>query len=106
MKTNSVKTVLTTCLFVALAMLGSEPAEGRPYSGGRPASRVYVSGHCHCGLRLYTERYFIGYDCHGRPQWGYRQVNRHYHQPIGPVRRHPIQPQPYPFHTPGTAAAW
>lgn len=102
MKTNLMRSALTVCAIATLAWLGSAPVAGaRPGCGGPPAGRVYVSGHCHCGLPLYTERYFLGYDCHGRPQWGYREVNRHCHQVIRPVRRHPIQPQPYPYQSPG-----
>jgi hypothetical protein len=97
MKTKSIKTTLTVCVVATLAWLGATPAaDARPPSGyGHSASRIYVNGYCSCGLPLYTERYFIGYDCHGRPQWGYRQVNRHYHQSYRPSHCGPIQHRSY-----------
>lgn len=100
MKTYTLfKSTLAAAAVATLTWLGTMPAaEARPGHCSTPASRVHVSGHCHCGLPLYTERYFAGYDCHGQPRWGYRQVRSHTHQVIRPQHRHPIRPQPYPYY--------
>ena len=74
----------------ALALLGTatiadaNPCGGRGYS--TPANTVYVSGYRH-GRPVYTEKIFVGYDCHGQPRFTYRQVYapaRQYSQPCRP----------------------
>jgi hypothetical protein len=83
------KTLLTPFAIIAFALLGASPkAEARHFE-----SHVYISGHRSCGTPIYTERYFIGYDCWGRPLWGTRVVRHHYR----PVVRHVA---PYPIHYP------
>lgn len=68
----------------ALALVGTaSQADARP-CGGRgyniPANTIYVSGYRH-GRPVYTEKIFIGYDCHGYPRFTYRTV-------YSPPRRH------------------
>jgi hypothetical protein len=70
-------------------------ADARPY-GGRgydtPANTIYVSGYRH-GRPVYTEKIFVGYDCHGHPRFTYRQV-------YAPVRNYapPCRPSHNAYH--------
>lgn len=75
----------------AFALVGTTTnADARPHGGrgySTPANTVYVSGYRH-GRPVYTEKIFVGYDCHGRPRFTYRQVYapaRQYSQPCRPA---------------------
>lgn len=83
---------LVTLAIATLALLGAAPqAEARGHS-----TRVYISGYRSCGTPIYSERYFIGYDCHRRPIWGTRVVHRHYVAPCPPPRCAPRPPRHCP----------
>ena len=92
-------TTLTVCVVATLAWLGAAPtADARPPAYcGPPVSYIYGRGQCSGGPPVYTERYFIGYDCYGRAIWGYRQVNHYYRPPVRPSYCEPI---PYRRHYP------
>ena len=61
----------------AFALVGTATnTEARPYGGNgcrTSANTIYVSGYRH-GRPVYTEKIFVGYDCHGRPRFTYRTV--------------------------------
>lgn len=83
---ETMKKLITAIAIGAFAFAGTAiQADARPH-GGRgyhaPASTVYVSGYRH-GRPVYTEKYFVGYDRHGRPRFAYRTV--------GAPRRHHVQ---------------
>jgi hypothetical protein len=100
MKTKSIKTTLTVCVVATLAWLGASPsADARPPAYyGPSASYVYGNGHCSSNPPVYTERYFIGYDCYGRAIWGYRQVRSYYSPPVRPSYRTPTPYRHYSYH--------
>jgi hypothetical protein len=88
------KTIAVTLGTALLALLGTTiSAEARYSHRGHPSSHVYVSGHRSCGTPIYTERYFVGYDCRGNPIWGYRQI---VHTPRRVVAPCPPQRVVYP----------
>ncbi len=75
----------------AFALVGTATnTEARPYGGNgcrTSANTIYVSGYRH-GRPVYTEKIFVGYDCHGRPRFTYRTVYapvRHYAPPCRPA---------------------
>ncbi|MFD2255147.1 hypothetical protein ACFSSA_00535 [Luteolibacter algae] len=70
------KKLITTLAVGAFAFVGTAvEADARPHRSHHvPASQVYISGYHH-GRPIYTEKYFIGYDCHGHPRYGYRTVS-------------------------------
>jgi hypothetical protein len=73
----------------AFALVGTTThADASPY-GGRgyhtPANTIYVSGYRH-GRPVYTEKIFVGYDCHGHPRFTYRQVYAPVQQYVQPCR--------------------
>jgi hypothetical protein len=100
MKTKSIKTTLTVCVVSTLAWLGATPAADArpPVYYGPSASYMYVDDHCYSGPSVHTERYLIGYDCHGRAIWGYRQVRRYNPPPVRPSYCAPVPYRPYPYH--------
>lgn len=61
----------------AFALLGTATiVDANPYGRrgcNTPTNTVYVSGYRH-GSPIYTEKIFVGYDCHGHPRFTYRQV--------------------------------
>jgi hypothetical protein len=70
-----------------LTLVGaSTHAEARPHGGHgyrTPANTIYVSGYHH-GRPIYTEKIFVGYDCHGYPKFTYQTICppvRHYAPP-------------------------
>ena len=73
----------------AFALVGTatiadaRPGCGRGYSA--PANTIYVSGYQH-GRPVYTEKIFVGYDCHGHPRFTYRQVYAQARQHSQPCR--------------------
>ncbi len=79
------KKLISAIAIGAFAFAGTATqAEARPHGGyghHAPQSSVYVSGYRY-GRPVYTERYFVGYDCHGHPRFAYRTVSaprsRHY----------------------------
>ena len=72
------KKLITAIAIGAFAFVGTATtSEARPYGGrgySAPASTIYVSGYRY-GRPVYTEKYFIGYDCYGRPKFAYRTVS-------------------------------
>ena len=93
MKTNMMHRTVSLCLASLLSWIGmTAMADARSHRhGGCQPARTIVTRYCHCGLPRYSERVFMGYDCHGRPMWGYREVGRHIHRVIrsggcGPIR--------------------
>jgi len=74
----------------AFALLGTATiVEANPYGRrgcNTPTNTIYVSGYRH-GSPIYTEKIFVGYDCHGHPRFTYRQVYapaQQYSQPCRP----------------------
>lgn len=93
---------ITAAIAATLTLLATtSPAKADHYRGAVVSSRVYISGYRSCGTPIYTERYFVGYDCHGHPIWKYRTVRapRAY---CPPPRVHvaPCPPPPPPCHAP------
>jgi len=90
------KTIITA-IAATLTFLGTIPtAEATPYRG-RVQSSVYISGYRSCGTPIYTERYLVGYDCHGHPIWKYRTVRApRAYCPPPPPRRVYVAPCPPP----------
>lgn len=83
------KAIIAIALF-AFALVGTATnANANPYGGrgyNAPANTIYVSGYRH-GRPVYTEKVFVGYDCHGYPRFIYRAVYapvRQYSQPCPP----------------------
>lgn len=85
MKTNTVRSIVTTCLITVTSWLSMGHCDARPHCHSEPPSRIYISSYCYCGRPNYTERYFIGYSHCGRPMWAYRPVRQH---------RHPVNDEP------------
>lgn len=72
------KKLITAIAVSAFAFIGTAVnADARPYHGGHgynaPASTTYVSGYRH-GRPVYTQKYYVGRDCNGRPIFRYRTV--------------------------------
>ncbi len=71
------KKLLIAIAIGAFALVGTATnTEARPYGGNGysiPANTIYVSGYRY-GRPVYTEKIFVGYDCHGHPRFTYRQV--------------------------------
>jgi hypothetical protein len=92
------KSPIIALALAAAALFASSPqAEARHHRGRGHSSHVYISGYRSCGTPIYTEKYLRGYDCHGYPIWGYRQVApprqycppprpRYYSEPVYPQR--------------------
>ena len=72
------KKLLIAIAIGAFALVGTAiNTEARPCGGDgyrTPANTIYVSGYRY-GRPVYTEKIFVGYDCHGHPRFTYRQVN-------------------------------
>lgn len=86
------KKLIAAIVISAFAFLGTAAtSEARPYEGRgyhAPANTIYVSGYRH-GRPVYTEKYFIGHDCYGRPRFAHRTVHTprgHYSSPCPPPR--------------------
>ncbi len=102
---TTMKKLITAIAIGAFAFVGTTAtSEARPYGGrgySTPASTIYVSGYRY-GHPVYTEKYFIGYDCYGRPKFGYRTVSaprRHYTASCPPPRYvAPCPPPRYSSH--------
>ena len=83
------KVIIAIALSVFALMGAATNADARPSGGHRyntPANTIYVSGYRH-GRPVYTEKIFVGYDCHGYPRFTYRQVYtpvRNYSPPCRP----------------------
>jgi hypothetical protein len=84
------KKLITAIAIGAFAFTGTAATSDARPCGGRgyhtPANTIYVSGYRH-GRPVYTEKIFVGYDCHGHPRFTYRTVYapvRHYSQPCRP----------------------
>lgn len=84
------KKLITSIAIGMFAFLGTAAtSEARPHCGSgysTPANTVYVSGYRH-GRPVYTEKIFVGYDCHGHPRFTYRTIcapRRHYAPPCPP----------------------
>lgn len=89
---SPMKAIITTLVTAALTLLVVTPqAQARHPQ----QNRVYVNGYPSCGTRVYTERYFIGYDRCGNPVWGTRTVRQSYPQVVYPQRYIAPCPQPY-----------
>lgn len=84
-------TTTITLAITLLTLLGIMPqAEAR-----HPVqNRIYVQGYSSCAPRVYTERYFIGYDHCGNPLWGTRTVRPVQPRVVYPRYNAPC-PQPY-----------
>jgi|688.fasta_scaffold115989_2 hypothetical protein len=87
---TTMKKAIIAITLSAFTLLGTATiTDARPYGGrgySTPANTIYVSGYRH-GRPVYTEKIFIGYDCHGHPRFTYRQVYapaRQYSQPCRP----------------------
>lgn len=86
----TMKPLITAIVIGLFAFVGTAAtSEARP-CGGRgyhtPANTIYVSGYRY-GRPVYTEKIFVGYDCHGRPRFTYRTVcapRRQYAPPCPP----------------------
>jgi hypothetical protein len=91
------KTIIAA-ITATFTLLGSIPsAEAAPCRGPVVGSRIYISGYRSCGTPIYTEKYFVGYDCHGRPVWKYRTVRApRAYCPPPPPRRVYVAPCPPP----------
>jgi len=53
----------------AMVLLGTVPQAG---ARSHQSARIYISGYTSCGVPIYVERYFIGYDPCGNEIWGKR----------------------------------
>jgi hypothetical protein len=71
------KKIITIIAVGVFGFIGTTvDADARPRCGNgysAPQSTIYVSGYRH-GRAVYTEKYFVGYDCWGRPVFRYRTV--------------------------------
>ncbi len=84
------KAIIAIALSVFAIVGAATNADARPCGGNgysTPANTIYVSGYRH-GQPIYTEKVFVGYDCHGYPRFIYRAVYtpvRQYSQPCRPA---------------------
>lgn len=71
------KKIITMIAVGAFAFIGTAvESDARPRGGhgyNVPQSTIYVSGYRY-GRAIYTEKYFVGHDCYGRPVFRYRTV--------------------------------
>jgi hypothetical protein len=84
------KKFIITLSVIAMTLGAATQAEARGQGGGnRYPTTVVVTGTDKHGHPIYSERYFIRLNSHGKPMWGYRPVpgrggkgggGRHHHR--------------------------